>query len=97
MKRVVLRPRAEIDVIEVTQWYAEQGGQALAERAARDATSKAQAIEDAVFDLKAVNPRERKVVDARTPLQLLEAIEAKGQEVDAALASLRALIEPAPP
>ena len=30
MKRVVLRPRAEIDVIEVTQWYAEQGGQALA-------------------------------------------------------------------
>jgi plasmid stabilization system protein ParE len=32
MKRVVLRPRAEIDVIEVTQWYAEQGGQALAER-----------------------------------------------------------------
>jgi type I restriction enzyme M protein len=67
-----------------------------AERAARDATSKAQAIEDAVFDLKAVNPRERKVVDARTPMQLLEAIEAKGREVDVALASLRGLIASAP-
>ena len=62
-----------------------------AERAARDASTKAQAIEDAIYDLKAVNPKERKEGDARTPIQLLEAIEAKGREVDEALARLREL------
>jgi type I restriction enzyme M protein len=59
------------------------------ERAARDALAKAQGIEDAIYDLKAVNPRERKAGDARTPLQLIDSIEAKGREVDAALARLR--------
>jgi toxin ParE1/3/4 len=47
MKRVVLRPRAEIDVVEVTQWYADQGGQALAERffdAAREAANAIQGM-----------------------------------------------------
>ena len=63
-----------------------------AERAARDAAAKAQAIDDAVFDLKAVNPREKKVVDARTPAQLLQDIAQKGLEVDAALAQLQALL-----
>jgi type I restriction enzyme M protein len=63
-----------------------------ADKAARDATAKAQAIEDAVYDLKAVNPREKKVVDTRTPAQLLEAIAAKGREVDGALERLRALL-----
>lgn len=63
-----------------------------AEKAARDATAKAQNIEDAVYDLKAVNPREKKVTDTRTPAQLLEAIAEKGREVDAALEQLRALL-----
>ena len=63
-----------------------------AERAARDASAKAQAIDDAVFDLKAVNPREKKVVDARTPAQLLVDIARKGQDVDAALAKLQHLL-----
>ena len=63
-----------------------------AERAARDASAKAQGIEDAIYDLKAVNPKERKVGDIRTPLELLETIEAKGREVDEALARLRALL-----
>jgi type I restriction enzyme M protein len=63
-----------------------------ADRAAREATGKAQAIEDALYDLKAVNPRERKVVDSRTPAQLLEAIAEKGKEVEAALERLRALL-----
>ena len=63
-----------------------------AERAARDASAEAQGIEDAIYDLKAVNPKERKVGDIRTPLELLEAIEAKGREVDEALARLRALM-----
>ena len=67
---------------------------AAAERQAREATAKAQGIEDAIYDLKAVNPREVKQVDARTPAQLLAAIEAKGHEVDAALARLKALVEP---
>ena len=63
-----------------------------ADKAAREATSKAQAIDDAVYDLKAVNPRERKVVDTRTPAQLLDAIAEKGKEVDAALERLRNLM-----
>lgn len=63
-----------------------------AERLAREAQAKAQAIEDAVYDLKAVNPRKVKVVDTRTPAELLAAIQAKGREVDAALARLEALL-----
>lgn len=63
-----------------------------ADRAAREALNKAQAIEDAVYDLKAVNPRERKVMDTRTPSQLLDAIAERGKEVDAALDRLKALL-----
>lgn len=63
-----------------------------ADKASREALGKAQAIEDAVYDLKAVNPREKKITDTRTPAELLAAIEAKGKEVDAALAKLRALL-----
>jgi len=65
----------------------------VAERQAREATGKAQTIEDAVYDLKAVNPCEKKVTDARTPAQLLEAITKKGREVDAALQRLHALLQ----
>jgi len=61
-------------------------------RQAREAIGKAQTIEDAVYDLKAVNPCEKKVGDTRTPAQLLEAIAEKGREVDAALERLRALL-----
>lgn len=64
----------------------------MAEKLARDASAKAQAIEDAVYDLKAVNPREKKITDTRNPSQLLEAIAEKGREVDAALERLRALL-----
>jgi len=61
---------------------------------------EADAQREAAFNLrekakamrKAVNPRGKKVVDTRTPAQLLQAIEDKGQEVDAALARLRALV-----
>ena len=63
-----------------------------AEKAAREALNKAQTIEDAAYDLKAVNPQEKKVLDNRTPAQLLDAIAEKGQEVEAALAKLRALM-----
>ncbi len=63
-----------------------------ADKASREALGKAQAIEDAVYDLKAVNPREKKIMDTRTPAELLAAIEEKGKEVDSALAKLRALL-----
>ncbi len=63
-----------------------------AERAAREAMTRAQAIDDAVYDLKAVNPHEKKETDTRTPAELLEAIAAKGREVDAAMERLRSLL-----
>jgi type I restriction enzyme M protein len=51
---------------------------------------KAQAIEDAVYDLKAVNPNAKNEQDTRTPEELLDLIEAKGKEVAEALMTLRA-------
>ncbi|NJK45863.1 MAG: hypothetical protein HC933_17775 [Pleurocapsa sp. SU_196_0] len=58
---------------------------------ARELRAKAQAIDDAVYDLKAVNPNTRAVVDERTPADLLEVIHARGLEVNAALEALRAI------
>jgi len=58
-------------------------------RASRELASKAKEIEDAVYDLKAVNPNRKPVVDTRTPEELLDIIEAKGREVAEALAGLR--------
>lgn len=58
---------------------------------AREAQSKAGAIEAAVFDLKAVNPNRPSDVDERTPGELLTVIEQKGAEVESALAHLREL------
>lgn len=66
-----------------------------AEKLAREASNKAQAIDDAVYDLKAVNPREKKSGDMRTPAELLTAISLKGREVDEALSQLKALLEEA--
>ena len=45
-----------------------------------------------VYDLKAVNPREKKIIDSRTPAELLAAIEEKGKEVGAALSKLKGLL-----
>jgi type I restriction enzyme M protein len=58
-------------------------------RAAREAAAKAKEIEDAAFDLKAVNPHKKPTVDARTPEELLDLIEAKGREIAEAIALLR--------
>jgi len=58
-------------------------------REARDLAGKAKEIEDAVYDLKAVNPHKKSVVDSRTPEELMDIIEAKGREVAKALAVLR--------
>jgi Type I restriction-modification system methyltransferase subunit len=59
------------------------------ETEARELNNKAQTIEDAVYDLKAVNPNAKSVEDTRTPEELLDLIEAKGREVQNALAVLR--------
>ena len=61
-------------------------------RDARENESKAQTIEDVVYDLKAVNPNKIDDSDKRTPSQLLEVIETKGRDADAALTRLRSLI-----
>ena len=63
-----------------------------AQREAREAESKAVRIENAVYDLKAVNPNRRSVEDTRTPAEIVAEIEARGQEADAALARLKELI-----
>jgi len=53
------------------------------------AAAKAKEIEDAAFDLKAVNPNKKPPVDTRTPEELLDIIDAKGNEIQKALALLR--------
>jgi type I restriction enzyme M protein len=58
---------------------------------AREATNKAEGIESAVYDLKAVNPNRKTDGDRRTPTELLDLIEAKGRDVAEALAALRNL------
>ena len=77
------RPRDEDAIIE-----AEEKFKTLS-KDARDAAAKAKEIEDAVYDLKAVNPNKKPKVDTRTPEELLDIIEAKGKEIDEALAVLR--------
>lgn len=58
-------------------------------REAKDLAAKAKEIENAVYDLKAVNPNKKPVVDTRTPEELIDIIEAKGREVAEALAALQ--------
>ena len=56
---------------------------------ARELTAKAEEILSAVYDLKAVNPNRKPVVDDRTPEDLIALIEAKGREITEALACLK--------
>ena len=65
------------------------------EREARESLAKGDSIENAAYDLKAVNPNRVTVEDKRTPAQLLEFIAAKGLEADAALSKLHTLIDEA--
>jgi type I restriction enzyme M protein len=62
------------------------------DREAREALVKAETIENAAFDLKAVNPNRVTKEDKRTPAELLEFISAKGKEADKALTRLRELV-----
>jgi type I restriction enzyme M protein len=67
---------------------------AVAERAAREAQGRADAIDAAVYDLKAVNPRARVELDTRTPDEIIAAIAQHGRTVETALARLRSLTQP---
>jgi type I restriction enzyme M protein len=58
-------------------------------RESRTLAAKAKEIEDAVYDLKAVNPNKKADTDDRTPEDLLDIIETKGREIAEALAILR--------
>lgn len=62
------------------------------EKAARESEAKADAIDAAVFDLKAVNPNAVVKIDTRTPEEVISSIEEQGKIVAAALASLRKLL-----
>ena len=77
------RPRDETAIAE-----AETQAAALA-REARELAAKAREIEDAVYDLKAVNPHKKPDVDERTPEELMDIIETKGREIAEALGVLR--------
>jgi len=76
------KPRDEAAIAE-----AEEKIKALMKEA-KAAAAKAKEIEDAVYDLKAVNPNKKPVIDTRTPEELLDIIEAKGREIAEALAVL---------
>jgi len=54
-------------------------------REVRDLETKVKETEDAVYDLKAVNPHRIQVIDTRTPEELIELIKAKGNEIAEAL------------
>jgi type I restriction enzyme R subunit len=78
------RPRDETAIAEAESQLA------ALKKEAREAAARAEAIENAVYDLKAVNPHRKANADKRTPNQLLDLIEVKGREITAALAALRA-------
>lgn len=62
------------------------------EESERSWTVERSAIEARNFDLKAVNPNRKIVVDPRTPMEIVGQIEAAGAEAAAAVARLRALL-----
>jgi len=61
-------------------------------REAREAETKARTIENAAYDLKAVNPHRIVIEDKRTPLEIIEAIRSKDREANAALSRLQELL-----
>ncbi len=60
-----------------------------AEKAARDAQTKVDAIDAAIYDLKAVNPRARVFRDDRSPAEILESIADHGRRLETAMATLK--------
>lgn len=63
------------------------------EKSSRDAQAKADEIDAAVFDLKAVNPNVVTRIDDRTPDMIIENIEEQGKIVANALSRLKTLLQ----
>lgn len=55
---------------------------------ARENRAKAESIENAIYDIKAVNPNAQDLSDKRTPKELIAFINDKSKEVETALAKL---------
>ena len=70
-----------------------EAGAAALLKDANELQGKAEAIDNAVYDLKAVNPNAKAAEEGRTPEELLDLIDAKGREVAEALAILRASLK----
>jgi type I restriction enzyme M protein len=83
-RKIKTTPKDDFDVLELN-WK-------TILKSARENLSKATDIENAVYDLKAVNPYRKVITDTRTPTELLDFIESKGREADAALLRLRELV-----
>ena len=62
------------------------------EKKTRETLSKANDIDAAVYDLKAVNPNAIAKVDTRTPEEIIKSIEAQGKIVSEALVKLKILL-----
>ena len=45
------------------------------------------------YDLKAANPKRKHVADERSPLEIIDEIEARGRDVEKAITALRALLQ----
>jgi type I restriction enzyme M protein len=67
------------------------------EKAARESQGKAETIEAAVYDLKAVNPNAVVKIDTRTPEEVIESIETQGKIVADALTALRGMLKETTP
>ncbi len=63
------------------------------EKIGRDAQTKADAIDESVFDLKSVNPNVVIKIDSRTPEELIESIADQADIVAQGLKSLRTLLQ----
>jgi type I restriction enzyme M protein len=64
------------------------------ERAARAALAEADALDAAVFDLRAVNPNAVVRIDTRTPEEVIQSIASQGEIVAQALRTLTTLLQP---
>jgi len=87
------RERRKAKAVNESELAAREEKWKAVEREARESLVKGEAIEDAVYDLKAVNPNRASEQDTRTPTQLLDFIADKGRDADAALGRLRKLVD----
>lgn len=60
--------------------------------AQREALNRASAIEAAVYDLKAVNPKSGGAEETKTVSQLIEAVESEGNQIHQALTRLKSML-----